>query len=78
MLIEKEVLFTKFISIPRDMGHLNCNSFLAGIVEGILDASEFPAKVTAHSVLADGERLPRTTILIKFSSDVMAREKRIL
>jgi len=75
MLIEKEILFTKFISVPRDMSHLNCNSFLAGIVEGILEATEFTAKVTAHAVLVENER--RTTILIKFSSEVLAREKRI-
>ena len=28
--------------------HLNCASFVAGIIEGILNSSKFYAKVTAH------------------------------
>lgn len=35
------LMVTKFISIPKDYGTLNCNAFVAGIIEGILDAAEF-------------------------------------
>mmetsp|Transcript_15390 Transcript_15390/g.36361 ORF Transcript_15390/g.36361 Transcript_15390/m.36361 type:complete len:195 (-) Transcript_15390:44-628(-) len=75
MINEKEPLVNKFISVPRELGSLNCGAFVAGVVKGMLDAAEFPARVTAHSVtLKDGAR---TTILIKFAPEVMAREKRL-
>jgi len=61
---------TKFISTPKDYSGLNCSYFVAGIVEGILDAAEFPARVTAHLV---GDRNPKTVILIKFNPEVVAR-----
>ena len=35
-------------------------------------AADFPARVTAHHTGTAGE--PRTTILVKFSAQVMARE----
>jgi len=72
MISENQPLsVTKFISIPKDYGGLNCASFVAGIVEGILDATEFPARVTAHSVPNEGQRQPKTVILIKFNPEVI-------
>ena len=47
-IIEKEPLVNTFISVPKDKGSLNCASFVAGIVEAVLDGCNFPAKVTAH------------------------------
>ena len=41
MLIDNEPLIAKFISIPRELSQLSCGSFLAGIVESILDAAQF-------------------------------------
>jgi len=41
MISENEPLVSKFISTPREMTQLNCAAFVAGIVEGILDAAEF-------------------------------------
>eukprot|EP01114_Cavostelium_apophysatum_P009126 TRINITY_DN2219_c0_g1_i2.p1 TRINITY_DN2219_c0_g1~~TRINITY_DN2219_c0_g1_i2.p1 ORF type:complete len:109 (+),score=16.19 TRINITY_DN2219_c0_g1_i2:362-688(+) len=64
---------TKFISIPKDYAGLNCANLVAGIVEGILDAAEFPARVSAHSVPAEGQRFPKTVILIKFNPEVIER-----
>lgn len=40
-LIEKESLVNKFISVPKDKGNLNCAAFSAGIIEGILNTSNF-------------------------------------
>ena len=44
-LIEKESLVNKFISIPKDKGSLNCAAFSAGIIEGILNTSNFVRKI---------------------------------
>ena len=40
-LIEKESLVNKYISVPKDKGTLNCAAFSAGIIEGILNTSDF-------------------------------------
>lgn len=42
-IIEKEPLVNKYISVPKDKGSLNCAMFIAGIVEGILNAAGFMA-----------------------------------
>lgn len=36
--------FTKFVSVPREMGHLNPAAFVAGIVRGALDGAGFSAR----------------------------------
>lgn len=40
-IIEKDPLVNKFISIPKDKGNLNCATFSAGILEGILETTGF-------------------------------------
>ena len=40
-IIEAEPLVNKFISVPKDKGHLNCASFVGGIIEGILIETNF-------------------------------------
>jgi hypothetical protein len=50
------------------LGSLNCASFSAGIVEAVLNATNFPAKVTAHWHKG-------TTLMIKFEDSVLARER---
>nr|CAG4645223.1 EOG090X0H7V [Leptodora kindtii] len=69
-LIEKETLVNRFISVPKDKGNLNCAAFGAGVIEGILNASNFPAKVTAHWHKG-------TTYMIKFDEAVVARDKQL-
>ena len=44
MISDHDLLVNRFISVPRDMGHLNCGAFAAGIVEGVLKSSGFPAR----------------------------------
>eukprot|EP00850_Spirogloea_muscicola_P021855 SM000265S09776 [mRNA] locus=s265:166499:168643:+ [translate_table: standard] len=77
MISERELLVNRFISVPRDMGSFNCGAFVAGIVKGVLDNAGFPARVTAHFVAVEGQARPRTTILIKFSEEVLLREARL-
>ncbi|ELR24920.1 component of TRAPP complex, putative [Acanthamoeba castellanii str. Neff] len=67
--ISGDVLVNKYVSL-RD-GGLNTAAFVAGVVNGVLDAAEFPSKVSAHYVK------PKTVILIKFEPEVIAREKRL-
>lgn len=65
---------TQHISIPRDLSQLSCEAFTAGIVEGVLDGLEVPARVTAHTVPTD-QYPQRTVILIKLDQSVMDREE---
>ena len=44
MISDFDLFVTKFISVPREMGHLNCAAFVAGVVRGTLDAAGFPAR----------------------------------
>ncbi|KAL5614566.1 hypothetical protein BROUX41_004669 [Berkeleyomyces rouxiae] len=77
MIFDNEPLVNQFISVPREMSQLNCAAFVAGIVEGICDGANFPAKVGAHSVgrADDGEMWPgRTVFLVKFAPEVLERE----
>eukprot|EP00898_Chlorokybus_atmophyticus_P003694 jgi/Chlat1/4325/Chrsp29S04607 len=77
MISEKELLVNRFISVPKDLGHLNCGAFVAGIVRGVLDSAGFPAAVSAHFVQVEGQPRPRTTLLIKFADEVIQREQRL-
>lgn len=74
MIVDREPLVNRFISVPRDFGHLNCAAFNAGIVRGALVAAGFPCQVSAHYVPQEGYK-QRTVILIRFDESVMAREE---
>lgn len=74
MIIDNTPLISKFISIPKDYGNLNCSAFVAGIIEGALDSSGFHANVTAHLVPIDGHPL-RTVFLMKFDQSLIIREE---
>lgn len=41
MVNESDPLVNKFISVPRDLGALNCAAFVAGVIKGVLDAAGF-------------------------------------
>eukprot|EP00128_Syssomonas_multiformis_P008118 Colp12_sorted_trinity150504_noHs@6398 len=49
MISDVDLLVNKYISVPKEMGGLNCAAFVAGIVEAILNGTNFPARVTAHA-----------------------------
>lgn len=74
MICDKHILLNKFISVPKDYGNINCASYAAGIVEGLLCSSEFPAEVTAHTI-HEKDQTSNTTIFIKFYPEVVEREK---
>lgn len=52
MISDYDLFINKFISVPKDLGQLNCGAFVAGIVKGCLDGAGFPARyVLALSLL---------------------------
>ena len=44
MISDYDLFVNKYISVPKDMGALNCAAFVAGIVKGVLDGAGFPAR----------------------------------
>ncbi len=65
MLTDNEPLVNTYVSVPREMNMLNCAAFVAGVVEGVCDGLEMPARVSAHN--AASELWPgRTVFLIRF------------
>jgi hypothetical protein len=65
---DKEPITNRFVSVPRDMGQLNCAAFVAGIIRGVLNGSEMTCTVTAHF---SGEQ---TVYIIKFDEEAMRRD----
>ena len=41
MIIDHQPITNKFISVPKELGALNCAAFIAGVVKGVLDATDF-------------------------------------
>ena len=73
---DRDLLVNRFISVPRDLGSLNCGAFCAGVVRGVLEAAGFPAAVSAYAAPVEGQGL-RTNVLMKFAPEVLAREARL-
>lgn len=76
MLSDVDLFVNRYISVPKDMGQLNCAAFIAGILKGALQGAGFPARVTAHFVPVKGQAKPKTTFLMKFDASVLQREAR--
>eukprot|EP01099_Mayorella_cantabrigiensis_P000453 TRINITY_DN1207_c0_g4_i1.p1 TRINITY_DN1207_c0_g4~~TRINITY_DN1207_c0_g4_i1.p1 ORF type:complete len:206 (-),score=43.48 TRINITY_DN1207_c0_g4_i1:190-756(-) len=75
-MITDKLLVTKFVSNPKDIIHLNCGAFVAGIIEGVLHGAEFtPESVSA--LWPNGMFQPNieTVFVIKFNPDVISRER---
>ena len=41
MIHENNPVTNTFVSLPSDMGQLNCAAYLAGIIAGVLDSAKF-------------------------------------
>ena len=67
MIVEKQPLVSTYISSAP----CSCAAFVAGIVRGVLEGAQFPARVSAH------DEDSRTVILIKFAPEVLEREQRL-
>ena len=44
MISDYDLFVNKHISVPKDMGQLNCAAYVAGIVKGALEGAGFPAR----------------------------------
>jgi len=76
MIVDNNPLVAKYVSCPRDLGALNVSAFIAGMLEAVLSAIQFPATVSAHLQPVDG--MPnRTKFLLTFSQDILDREANI-
>mmetsp|Transcript_6210 Transcript_6210/g.9061 ORF Transcript_6210/g.9061 Transcript_6210/m.9061 type:complete len:216 (-) Transcript_6210:359-1006(-) len=88
MIVDYEPITSTYISVPSDLGQLSVDSYLSGIIAGVLEGAGFPARVTAHNVALEegegsklgsvgGSNIPRTekaVFLCKFSQEVLARD----
>lgn len=77
MIIDNNPLLSKFISVPKEFESLNCESFVAGIIEGILDVSYFNCEVSAHTA-PENEFPNRTVYLINFNNAVIERDNKLV
>lgn len=41
MISERESVINRYISVPRDMGQINCAAFVAGIIRGVMVSAAF-------------------------------------
>jgi len=64
MIQDARPLTNLYVSIPLNLGHLSCASYIAGVARGILHGANFPAEVSAHFIHAESQR---TVYLIKFN-----------
>lgn len=84
---EATPMVNAYVSVPRDYGDLNCAAFSAGIIQGVLDAAGFEAEVAAKVIARPAVKTgaapavaltqPLTIYFMKFSDEVIAREKRL-
>lgn len=72
-IYDRDPITNRFISVPREMGHLNCATFIAGILGGILDGAQFTCEVSAH-FNTSSSGMTRTVFVIKFDKEVSKRE----
>lgn len=56
-IIEKEPLVNKFISVPKDKGSLNCATFSAGIIEGVLTNCGFVSSTSLFNQIQNENRI---------------------
>lgn len=47
MISDSDLFVTKYVSVPREMGHFNPAAFVAGVVRGVLEGAGFPARCVA-------------------------------
>lgn len=50
MISDNEPILTKYISVPKELSQLNCNAFVAGIVEAVLDGCQFVSTIGKYSL----------------------------
>ena len=87
MIVDYDPITSSYISVPSDLGQLSVDSYLSGVIAGVLEGAGFSGtRVTAHNVSMDENEMkstkslngiPRTekaVFLCKFSKEVLARD----
>ena len=76
MISDNEPLVNQYISVPKEMGNLNCAAFVAGIIEGVCCGVGLRGEVSAHNAgEGEGGMWPgKTVFLIRFEEEVVMRE----
>ena len=76
MIHDNDPIVNKFVSVPKEMGSLDCAAFMAGIIKGMLDSAGFGAEVRAVPVeIEEGSRRCRTVFVINFDEKAMELDK---
>eukprot|EP00997_Jenningsia_sp_PLL12_P009693 NODE_6706_length_493_cov_44.355856_g5918_i0.p2 GENE.NODE_6706_length_493_cov_44.355856_g5918_i0~~NODE_6706_length_493_cov_44.355856_g5918_i0.p2 ORF type:complete len:144 (-),score=56.04 NODE_6706_length_493_cov_44.355856_g5918_i0:62-472(-) len=75
-IVDFDMVVTRYISPPAEYSNLSTSALVAGIVQAILDGSEFPAKVTAFNNPTP-EHPNRIGFQIEFEQRVVERHQRI-
>jgi hypothetical protein len=73
-IIENSPITNKFITLQKG-NSLNCASLFAGVIEGILNSADFRCKVAAFFFEVEGQT--KTYYIVKFDSDIIARDSEI-
>ena len=71
MIVDSAPLVNQFVSVPANLGALDCAALMAGVVAGILDGAYFAAKCTAHPREEGG-----TVFLIRIGHDEADEEQK--
>ena len=73
MIHDNAPLVNTFISVPDDMGSLDCAAFMAGLIAGVLESAGFPAsEVRAVPVaLEEGSKRCKTVFVINFDREIV-------
>ena len=76
LLIENSPIVLRYIPESSDKKNPTCAVFVGGIIKGILDAADFPAKIEVQSPPNDGRSVyPKTVYIVEFEDFVIQREK---
>eukprot|EP01025_Chloroclados_australasicus_P068759 TRINITY_DN9580_c0_g3_i1.p1 TRINITY_DN9580_c0_g3~~TRINITY_DN9580_c0_g3_i1.p1 ORF type:complete len:200 (+),score=17.46 TRINITY_DN9580_c0_g3_i1:168-767(+) len=70
MIYDYNLLTNKFISVPKEWSSFNPGSFVAGIIQGYLDAAGF----VTDEVSAFSNAEEQSIFVIKFNAETMQRE----
>lgn len=70
MIIDLDPITTKYIALPKELAHLSCNSFVAGMLQAVLCALQFACEVTAYTQPAVGH--PNRTVFLIHVNEVKA------
>eukprot|EP00357_Protocruzia_adherens_P028818 CAMPEP_0115045538 /NCGR_PEP_ID=MMETSP0216-20121206/48206_1 /TAXON_ID=223996 /ORGANISM="Protocruzia adherens, Strain Boccale" /LENGTH=173 /DNA_ID=CAMNT_0002428433 /DNA_START=45 /DNA_END=566 /DNA_ORIENTATION=+ len=73
MIHEKEPVTNKYISTSKE-SNVSVASYVAGMIEGILHAANFPAECYAHSEKGEKGDYVKTIFVIKFEDWVIRRD----